>query len=82
MTGPEPARHQRPGLDAARACGLLPHAEVVLLTADVMPSTRDAAVRAGLRHFLSKPFQMAAFEALLDRVDAARAADVSLPANG
>lgn len=55
---------------------------MVLLTADVMPSTRDAAVRAGLRHFLSKPFQMAAFEALLDRVDAARAADVSLPANG
>jgi len=56
-------------LAEARTSGLLPRADVALLTADVMPQTRITAKLAGLHHFLSKPFLMADFEALLDRLD-------------
>ena len=67
-------------LESMRANDLVHHAEVVLLTADVMPQTRVAAELAGLRHFLSKPFLMVDFEHLLDDLDATRAVPATTPA--
>jgi PAS domain S-box-containing protein len=60
-----PDTHGLEWLDGARGAGLLHHAEVALLTADVMPQTRAAAEAAGLRYFLSKPFHIADLERLL-----------------
>lgn len=46
------------GLDLARTIrmGGDPRPEVIVLSASVLPSERDAALSTGARHFLSKPY--------------------------
>ncbi len=45
-------------LDVLKEKGLLPGLPVVLVTADAAPSTKERAIEAGCRAYLSKPFSV------------------------
>jgi len=55
-------------LEAQRRAGRLQPQRVVLLTADAMPALRAEAMALGVRFFMTKPFDLPVFDALLDEL--------------
>ena len=60
-------------LALARQDGLVATAQVVVLSADVMPETRRAAREAGVTQFLDKPFRLSDLKRVLGQAALAAA---------
>jgi len=60
-------------LAQARHENLVASSKVVVLSADVMPETRLAALDAGITQFLDKPFRLNDLKRILDQADSAAA---------